>query len=165
TLTAEGIPLGPTGTVFDPRWFASYTRVSNLTYNNLTPSDHYMSDSISLGRGFSDYDEARLGLDVLVRSAPVRVYVAHRRQGQGDYRFPAPEPSTYTTVPEFLSGTVMTVNRVGVSGGALLPFGFDVTGDLGANAITNADHVPGVSATRFAARVQIAWVPDRMARR
>lgn len=165
TLTAEGVPLGLTGTSFDPRWFASYTRISNLTYNNLTPSDHYMIDSISLGRGFSDYDEVRLGLDVLVRSAPFHVYVAHRRQGQGDYRLPAPEPSTYTIVPEFLSGTVMTVNRVGVSGGTLLPLGFDVTGDLGANAITNVDHVLNVSATRFAGRVQVAWVPDRIARR
>lgn len=164
TLTAEGIPLGVTGTSLDPRWFASYTRVSNLAYNNLAPSDRYMIDSISLGRGFSDYDEARLGLDVLVRSAPLRVYVAHRRQGQGDYRQPAPDPSTYATVPEFLSGTVMTVNRIGVSGGALLPFGFNVTGDLGANAISNADHVPGATGYRFAGRVQIAWIPDRMAR-
>lgn len=32
TVTAEGIPLGLTGTSLNPRWFASCTRVSNLTY-------------------------------------------------------------------------------------------------------------------------------------
>ena len=36
TATADGLPLGG-----DQRWFASYTRVSNLAYNNKNPDEHY----------------------------------------------------------------------------------------------------------------------------
>ncbi|HEX9309923.1 MAG TPA: hypothetical protein VF887_03850, partial [Gemmatimonadaceae bacterium] len=36
TLSAEGLPLRG-----DQRWFASYTRVSNLAYNNKKPSEKY----------------------------------------------------------------------------------------------------------------------------
>lgn len=162
TLTAEGVPVG-LSSLGDARGFASYTRISNLTYNNLTPYEHYTVYGVSLGRGFSDYDEARIGLDLaVIPTAPLRLYVAHRRQGEGDYRLPHPDPSTYNVVPEFLSGVVTTVDRVGVSGATTVPFvGSDVqvSGDIGINRTQNANHVAGIESNDVEGRVRFAWVP------
>lgn len=162
TLTAEGVPVG-LSLLGDARGFASYTRISNLTYNNLTPYEHYTVYGVSLGRGFSDYDEARIGLDLaVIPTAPLRLYAAHRRQGEGDYRLPHPDPSTYNAVPEFLSGVVMTVNRIGLSGATTAPFmGSDVqvSGDIGVNRTQNANHVVGVQRNDVEGRVRLAWVP------
>ena len=72
TLAAEGLPL--TG---DQRWFASYTRVSNLAYRNKTPSETYEIYGVGLARGFSDYDEIKAGLDLAV--APSHAAQALRR--------------------------------------------------------------------------------------
>ena len=49
TLAAEGLPL-----VAEQRWFASYTRVSNLAYNNKNPAEKYEVFGVGLGRGCSD---------------------------------------------------------------------------------------------------------------
>ena len=61
TFSAEGIPL--TG---EQRLFASYTRVSNLAYHTPNISERYSIYLVGLGRGFSDYDEVRAGIDLAI---------------------------------------------------------------------------------------------------
>ncbi len=154
TFAAEGLPLRG-----DQRWFASYTRVSNLAYRNKTTSDNYEVFGISLGRGFSDYDEIKAGLDLaLVPRTPLRLYVAHRRQGEGSYNTPFPLPADFATTPGMFSGVVMGVTRAAVSG-ATRWRDFEVDGDLGLNHNTNDGHVTGVSRTGFEGRLKIAVEP------
>ena len=112
TVTADGLPLRG-----DQRWFASYTRVSNLAYNNKNPDEHYDVFGISLGRGFGDYDEARIGADLaIVPKTPLKVYAAHRRQGEGSYLLPFPLPADYASTPVIFAGVVSGITRVAVSG-------------------------------------------------
>ena len=154
TFTAEGLPLRG-----DQRAFASYTRVANLTYNNKVASEHYEIGGVGLGRGFSDYDEIRAGLDLAVlQHTPLRAYVAHRRQGEGTYNIPFPDPANYGTTPGIFSGVVMGVTRVAMSGVTRWR-DFEVQGDLGLNHVTNDGHIAGSSATRFAGRVKLAIEP------
>jgi len=154
TLTADGLPL-----VGDQRWFASYTRVSNLAYNNKNPDEHYNVFGIPLGRGFSDYDEARIGLDVaLVPRTPLKLYAAHRRQGEGSTLLPFPVPADYATTPGIFSGVVMGVTRAGASG-ATKWRDLELSGDVGVNHVTNDQHVGGASRTGFEGRVKVAIEP------
>jgi hypothetical protein len=154
TLTAEGLPLGG-----DQRWFASYTRVSNLTYRTPTPAETYEVFGVSLGRGFSDYDEVRMGADLaVVPRTPLRVYVAHRRQGEGDYRATYPVPAQYATTPGIFSGVVMGVTRVAVSGASRWK-DFELGGDVGINHTTNDLHLAGATRTAFEGRLKIAVEP------
>jgi hypothetical protein len=154
TFTAEGLPLGG-----DQRWFASYTRVSNLTYRTPAPGETYDVFGVGLGRGFSDYDEVKAGADlaILLRT-PLRLYVAHRRQGEGDYRDPYPLPVDYATTPEILSGVVMGVTRVGLSGASRWGV-VEIGGDLGVNRVSNDQHVTGASRNAFEGRVKVAIEP------
>jgi hypothetical protein len=154
TLAAEGLPL-----TSDQRWFASYTRVSNLAYNNKNPAEKYEVFGVGLGRGFSDYDEAKLGLDLaLVPRTPLRLYVAHRRQGEGGYNVPFPLPADYASTPGIFSGVVMGVTRLGLSGASKWN-DFELSGDLGVNHNTNFEHVTGASHTAFEGRVKVAIEP------
>jgi len=154
TLAAEGLPLAG-----DQRWFASYTRVSNLAYRNKNPNETYESYGVGLARGFSDYDEMKAGLDLaLVPSTPLRLYVAHRRQGEGSYNTPFPLPADYATTPGIFSGVVMGVTRVALSG-ATRWRDFEVGGDVGVNHNTNDQHVVGASHTGFEGRVKVAIEP------
>ena len=154
TLTAEGLPL-----VGDQRWFTSYTRVSNLTYRTPNPAETYEVFGVGLGRGFSDYDEVRLGADLaIVPLTPLRLYVAHRRQGQGDYRATYPTPAEYATTPGIFSGIVTGVTRAGVSGASRWR-DFEVSGDVGVNHVTNDLHVVGANRTAFEGRVKVAIEP------
>jgi len=155
TLTAEGIPLAG-----DQRLFASYTRVSNLAYHTPNPAERYASFGIGLGRPYSDYDELRVGADIaLVPRTPLKLYVAHRRQGEGDYRNAYPPVADYGTTPVFLSGVVWTVNRVGLSGSSSLSRDFQIVGDAGINQVTNRRHLVGNDITAFEGRVKLVWVP------
>jgi hypothetical protein len=149
TLQADGVPL-----VGDQRLFFAYTLVSNLSYRTgEQPWTDYTSYDISLGRGFSDYDEYRAGLDLAaIPEVPLKIYGAFSRQGQGDYRIPFPPISAYPTTPTFLSGIVSYVYRGAVSGAVSLPW-IDVSGDVGLNHVKNWDHVTGVDKTLFAGRV------------
>ena len=61
TFSAEGIPLAG-----EQRLFASYTRVSNLAYHTPNISERYSIYLVGLGRGFSDYDELRAGIDLAI---------------------------------------------------------------------------------------------------
>ena len=154
SFAADGLPLGG-----DQRWFASYVRVSNLAYRNKNPSENYTSFAISLGQSSSDYDEFRAGVDLaLVPRAPLKVYVAHRRQGEGNYNIPFPQPADYATTPGIFDGVVMGVTRLAVSG--VGRFGdFELGGDLGFNHNTNDGHQNGVSRTSFEGRVKVAIEP------
>lgn len=154
TLSAEGLPLAG-----DQRWFASYTRVSNLAYNNKNPSEKYEVFGVGLGRGFSDYDEFKLGLDLaLLPRTPLRLYAAHRRQGEGNYNLPFPPPADWGTTPGMFRGVIMGVTRIGVSGASSWR-DIEMSGDVGLNHSTNDHHVTGATNTGFEGRVKIAIEP------
>ena len=154
TFSAEGLRLRG-----DQRWFASYTRVSNLAYNNKNPAEKYESFGVSLGRGFSDYDEIRLGADLaLLPRTPLRLYAAHRRQGEGNYNTPFPLPADYGSTRGIFSGVVMGVTRVGLSG-ATRWRDFEASGDIGVNHNTNFGHVAGEARTAFEGRVKVTIEP------
>jgi hypothetical protein len=155
TLSADGMPL-----FGDQRLFASYTRVSNLAYHTPNVSERYASYGVGLGRGYSDYDEAKLGFDVaLIPRVPLRVFVAHRRQGEGDYRNPYPAVADYGTTPGILSGIVWTVNRAAVSGAVAVGRDFQIDGEAGINQNKNRSHIIGYDLTEFEGRVRVAWIP------
>lgn len=154
TVTLEGLPLRG-----DHRAFASYTRVSNLAYRTPNPAERYDVFGVGIGRGFSDYDETRIGADLAVfRAAPLRIYGAFRRQGEGDYRAPYPARAAYITTPGILSGVVTKVARIGISGVATYR-AFETSADVGINHEANADHLVGRSRSEFAGRIKISWVP------
>ena len=154
TFSAEGLRLRG-----DQRWFASYTRVSNLAYNNKNPAEKYEVLGVGLGRGFSDYDEFKAGLDLaLVPRTPLRVYAAHRRQGEGNYNVPYPLPADYGTTPGMFEGVIMAVTRVGVAGASTWR-DFEVSGDIGINHNGNDGHVGGASRTALEGRVRVAVEP------
>lgn len=154
TLAADGLPLSG-----DQRWFASYTRVSNLAYRNKNPYENYEIFGVGLARGFSDYDEAKAGIDLaIVPMTPVRLYVAHRRQGEGSYNIPFPAPADWATTPGMFSGVVMGVTRVAVRGASKWR-DFEVGGDVGINHNTNDQHIVGATHTGFEGRVKIAIEP------
>jgi hypothetical protein len=154
TLSAEGLPL-----YGDQRWFASYTRVSNLAYRNKTPYENYEIFGVGLARGFSDYDEMKAGVDLsVVPRTPLRLYVAHRRQGEGSYNSPFPAPADYATTPGIFSGVVMGVTRLALSGASRWR-DFELGGDVGVNHTTNDLHVVGATRTAFEGRVKVAIEP------
>ncbi len=155
TVTAEGLPLAG-----DQRWYASYTMVSNLAYHTPNVAERYSIHNIGLGRAYSDYDEIRVGADLaLVPRTPLKLYVAHRRQGEGDYRAAYPPVADYATTPIFLSGLVWTVNRIGLSGASSVSRDFQIVGDVGVNQVRNRRHVPGNDVTAFEGRLKVVWVP------
>ncbi|MEP6508010.1 MAG: hypothetical protein ABJC63_07265 [Gemmatimonadales bacterium] len=155
TLTAEGVPL-----FGDQRLFGSYTRVSNLAYHTPNISERYASYGVGLGRGYSDYEEVRAGIDVaLIPRVPLRVFVAHRRQGEGDYRNPYPAVADYGTTPGILSGIVWTINRAAVSGAITIGSDVQINGEAGVNQNKNRMHLRGYDLTEFEGRVRVAFVP------
>lgn len=153
TLSSEGLPL-----VGDQRWFASYTRVSNLAYRNKNPTENYEVAGVGLGRGFSDYDEVKAGLDLaILPRTPLRLYAAHRRQGEGSYA-PYPPPADWGTTPGIFSGVVMGVTRLAVSGASQWR-DLELSGDVGVNRATNDQHIVGATHTGLEGRVKIAIEP------
>jgi hypothetical protein len=163
TLSAEGLPLRGVQT-----WFGSYTRVSSLAYRTPLYHERYTSFDVGLGRGFSDYDEARIGLDLaVIPRVPVKLYVARRRQGAGDYRSAFPDSSEYATTPGFLMPNTAKILRVGISGGGAIGRGFELTVDLGINQVKH-DQVGGATnpawtttenRNGFEGRVRLGWEP------
>jgi len=151
TLQAEGVPL-----FGDQRLYGSYTRVANLTYRNETWYDTYTYQDVSLGAGYSDYDELRGGLDLLLPfGLPLRVYGAYQRQGEGNYLEPHPLPAQYDSTAQFLQGIVQRTTRAAVSGSAMLGRFVRITGDMGVNHVVNSQHVTGATVTSFVGRVQV----------
>lgn len=149
TASLEGLPVAS-----EQRAFASYTRVTNLTYRSPQPWERWTSFDVGLARGASDYDEARVGVDVaLLAVAPLRAYAAWRRQGEGDYRLPFPSQAEYASTPGFLAGTPERTWRVGVAGG-FATRSLEVSGDVGINRVRDAGHVAGRTRTGFEGRVR-----------
>lgn len=139
TIAVEGFPLWR-----DHRAFGSYTAVSNLTYRAPQPWEGWTTFDVGLGRGFSDYDELRAGIDLaLLPWAPVRAYAAYRRQGEGDYRLPFPPESEYPATPAILAGRPERILRAGVSGALLFGSRLSVGADVGYNRVRDAGHVAG----------------------
>ena len=155
TVSAEGIPLAG-----DQRLFASYTRVSNLAYHTPNVGERYAIYNVGLGRGWSDYDEIRAGVDLaLIPRTPVKLYAAYRRQGEGDYRLPYPDKADYGTTPGILSGVVWKTTRVGLSWATMIARDFELVGDGGVNRSVNRFHVEGMSDTNFEGRARVVWRP------
>jgi hypothetical protein len=155
TVSGEGLPL-----VGDQKFFASYTRVSNLAYRTPNVAERYAIYNVGLGRGFSDYDEMKVGVDVaLVPRTPLKLYVARRRQGEGDYRVLYPDKALYGTTPGFLDGVVWTTARAGVSGATMIGRDLEIVGDAGVNRSTARFHLSGLSQTKFEGRARVVWVP------
>jgi hypothetical protein len=121
---------------------------------------------VSLGRAFADHDEARLGVELAVLPwAPVRLYALRRRQGEGDYRRAFPPIADYPTTPEFLSGRVATVTRVGVetSGAAggltwRLDGGYNRVAGAGLPIAAASGETP-LAESGLAGRLTVAWEP------
>lgn len=162
TFAAEGLRLP-----FGQRAFASYTRVSSLAYRTPTAAERYTMFEVGLGRAFSDYDEVRIGADVVVAGAPLRAYFAHRRQGEGDYRRRFPEPEDYEAHPGIFEGAMTRVGRLGVSGGAVIG-SFDLRGDVGYNWVDNSGPLTQPITTgaffrpttsSFEGRIRLSWNP------
>jgi hypothetical protein len=154
SLSAEGLPLGG-----DQRWFASYTRLSNLAYHTPNVAERYATFRTGLGRNYSDYDEVKIGADLaLLPRVPLRAYVAHRRQGEGDFRKPYPDKADYETTPGFLAGTVWSVDRIGITGAALIGKDFRIEGDGGVNRNKNRANIAGYDKTAFEGRIRVTWV-------
>lgn len=153
TLLAEAVPTGTAA-----RAFGSYTRISNLTYRTPQPWERYSYLGVGLGRGQSDYDELRAGLELAPPlGGPLRIYVASRRQGEGDYRLPFPAPASYVTTPAIFAGVVEHVHRVAAqwstSGRIAL------TADAGYDWTRNADHAEGRSRNGFVGRIRVTLDP------
>jgi hypothetical protein len=151
TLQAEGLPL-----FGDQRMYAFYTRVANLTYRNEAWYDTYTYQDVSLGRGYSDYDELRGGLDILSSfGVPLRAYVAYQRQGEGSYLLPHPTPAQYPSTAQFLQGVVQQTTRAAISGTATLCRFIQMNGDVGVNRVINSQNVVGAKVTSFVGRFQV----------
>lgn len=153
TASAEGVPLWR-----DDKIFASYSRLSGLAYRTKDVAGEYSSLGVGLGQPFSDYDEARLGVDLAeIPFATIKLYGAFRRQGEGDYHLPYPLPAQYPTLPGFLIGTVEHVARLGATGALTVAPGVELTGDVGFNHVTNWQHESGISRNLVAGRLRFQW--------
>jgi hypothetical protein len=155
-ITVDGVPLAG-----GARGFASYTRVTSLTYRAPDRFERYTSRSVGLGQRNSDFDEVRVGVDVgPVLPAPVRIYAAYRRQGAGDYREPYPAIAQRSTWPLIFEGVATKTLRLAASSAARLAQGVEITVDGGVNRTGNDLRVRGATTTRFEGRVRVALEPS-----
>jgi hypothetical protein len=158
-LTAEvdGFPF-----IGQQRLFGYYTLVSNLSYRNDNPYEAYDEWGLGLGRGYADYDEARLGIDLAaVPRVPLKLYASYRRQGQGSYLNLIPPPDSLLTTPTIFSGIVSHIERVGLSGAVTIPY-FEISGDVGVNHATNYNNLAGVTRTSIAGTIKASLVISRL---
>jgi hypothetical protein len=156
TVSATGVPFAGVA-----RAFASYTRVNSLTYRNFKRYERYTYSGVSLGQRNSDFDEVRAGIDVgPILPAPIRVYVAYRRKGAGDYREPYPPDSLINTWPTIFEGVVVNTLRIAASGALRIGDGVEISADAGINHTTNDLRVTGASTTRFEGRIRVALEPS-----
>ena len=155
-MTADGVSLGA-----GVRGFASYTRVTALTYRAPDRVERYTSRTVGLGQRNSDFDEVRAGVDIgPALPAPVRLYAAYRRQGAGDYREPYPAESQRNAWPLIFEGVVVKTFRVAASSAVRLGGATEISVDAGVNHAANDLRQPGVSRTRAEARLRVALDPS-----
>lgn len=153
SMVADAVPF-----VASARAFASYTRVSNLTYRSALPWERYSSFDLSLGRGQSDYDETRAGVEVAPPlGGPLRLYGAYRRQGEGDYRQPFPAVIDNPNTPAIFAGVVTRVARAGAAWSRSGRVSW--TADVGYNWASNAEHVTGRRTGGFEGRIRVSVTP------
>lgn len=153
TLVAEAVPTGTAA-----RAFGSYTRVTNLTYRAPNAWERYSYLGLGIGRGQSDYDELRAGVELAPPlGGPLRLYGASRRQGTGDYRLPFPAPADYATTPAIFAAVVEHVYRAGARWTTAGRISLDA--DVGYDWTRNDEHVVGRSRDGFVGRLRIAVVP------
>ena len=153
TLLAEAIP-----TATMARAFGSYTRVNNLTYRAPNPWERYSYLGLGLGRGQSDYDELRAGLELAPPlGGPLRLYAATRRQGEGDYRLAFPRPAQYAATPAIFAGVIERVHRAGAQWSTVGRIA--LTADVGYDWTRNADHVEGRTHNGFVGRLRVTLNP------
>lgn len=156
-VSLDGVPM-PGGA----RGFAAYTRVTALTYRAPDRFERYTSRTVGLGQRNSDFDEIRAGIDVgPVLPAPVRAYIAYRRQGAGDYREPYPALAARSTWPTIFEGVVVRTLRVAASTAVRLGDAIEVSADAGVNHVGNDLRHPGATVTRFDGRLRVAIEPTR----
>lgn len=150
SLVVEGVPLiGPV------RGFAGYTRVTNLTYRSPLAWERYTWLDLGLGRGQSDYDEGRAGVELEPPyGGPLRVYYARRRQGEGDYRTPFPAVADYPVTPEIFEGVVVGTHRLGAQWSTVGIV--SAVADVGYNRVLNANRIPGRRDRGLEARVTLS---------
>ena len=107
------------------------------------------------------FDEVKAGIDVgPVLPAPVRVYLAYRRQGAGDYREPYPAIDQRDSWPTIFEGVVVKTFRIAASSAVRLGEATEVSADAGINHSANDRRVPGASKTRFEGRIRVALEPS-----
>jgi hypothetical protein len=153
SIVAEAMPF-----VGDARSFANYTRVTNLTYRSASPWERYTSFDLSLGRGQSDFDELRAGVELAPPlGGPLRLYGAYRRQGEGDYRKPFPPVSDNPTTPLIFAGVVTKVSRIGAAWTRSGHVSWTL--DAGYNWVSNAEHVAGSRSDGFEGRLRLSISP------
>jgi hypothetical protein len=135
--------------------------VNALTYRAPERYERYTSQSVGLGQRNSDFDELRAGLDLgPMLPAPLRVYAAYRRQGEGDYRLPYPPLAQRSAWPTIFEGTVVRTVRVAASTAVHLAPGIEITADAGINRTWNDERVAGAVRTRAEGRIRVALEPS-----
>lgn len=157
TLRAAGLPLGG-----GLRAFVDYTRVNSLTYRAADRFERYTSRTVGLGQRNSDFDEVRTGIDIgPMLPAPVQLFVAYRRQGEGDYRLPFPAVQERSTWPTIFQGVVVNTLRVAASGALRLGSSLEIVAEGGVNRTGNDARLAGATKTRFEGRIRVALEPPR----
>ena len=156
TVTADGVLLPGAA-----RLFAAYTRVTTLTYRNTDRFEGYYSRGTSLGQRTIDFDEFRGGIDVgPALRAPMRLYVALRRQGAGSIFSPYPPLEAYNTWPTIFEGVTIKTVRVALSGALRIASTLEVQGDAGINQSLNDARIIGATRTRFEGHLRAAFEPQ-----
>lgn len=148
TLGVAG-PLG--GTL---SWRARVTAATSLLYRTHRPEEFYTDGTVGIGRNYADQWQASLAMGIPIEGVwLVTPEVVWLRQGEGNLRAPFPTGPDLAATPTFFIGTRTTTWRFGIAlsgqNGNLA-----LQGSGGLHAISNADHVPGSSVTRFEGRIQ-----------
>ncbi len=137
---SDNVTLGFSGTV-----------VGSETYNTFQPEGRYVYLNRGIGTQFSDYVLATgyvdLYLDSVASGFSLRPYVNLFLQGERDMRLPIASRGQAKSV---LSGVVERTLRSALVFRLQPDTWWWVEADAGVNATSNADHVRGNSANRFA---------------
>ena len=152
-----GLTLGAEKTLGGAVWTVYYTRVANLTYRTSNPAEAVESRLVGLGRNFSDYDQLTLRAGLLAGPGVlVQPEATLLRQGQGDFRQPYPPVSAYGTTPTLFAGVVERTLRVAI-GGTWQYGAWGLVGNGGVHFRHNADHVTGVSDTKWVGELTLSY--------